>query len=439
MTISIDSTTTPSNGKADKNGVHIKNGSTVSENNRAVDIGIAVRACDSEAVPGILKEISSFGTSPPTDLDTTRLELLANARALVRALETPRETMIKHNWAQPGCHTAITTCYNAGVFDVLKGGPMTVDEIAKGVGKNREVLARLLKHISAMGYVQETGSDEYAPTNFSTALTIPIIGDGYPCLAGGALRSGLHFHEYMENTNYATPNAELGPYQDAFDTKMNMFQYMVANPPLGKQFNHHMGGYRQGRPSWMDPTFYPVEKQLFTGFDTSPDAALLVDIGGSLGHDLEEFRTKYPDAPGRLVLQDLPEVIDTIQHLNPKIERMSYDFHTEQPVKAARAYYMHSVLHDWPDEVCKSILKQIVGAMKPGYSKLLINENVIPDKGADWQATALDMMMLTLFSSKERTLNDWHQLLESSEFGLKIVRVWNVQNSQESLIECELA
>jgi hypothetical protein len=33
------------------------------------------------------------------------------------------------------------------------------------------------------------------------------------------------------------------------------------------------------------------------------------------------------------VLQDLPEVIDTIQELNPKIERMHHDFHTEQPVK----------------------------------------------------------------------------------------------------------
>jgi len=100
---------------------------------------------------------------------------------------------------------------------------------------------------------------------------------------------------------------------------------------------------------------------------------------------------------------------------------------------------MHSVLHDWADEVCKNILKPLVGAMKRGYSRLLINENVIPDTGADWQATALDMMMITLFSSKERTLNDWHQLLESPEIGLKIVKVWSAKNSQESLIECELA
>jgi len=105
----------------------------------------------------------------------------------------------------------------------------------------------------------------------------------------------------------------------------------------------------------------------------------------------------------------------------------------------ARAYYLHSVLHDWPDSVCISILKQLAAAMKPGYSKVLINENIIPDTGADWQATALDMMMITLFSSKERTKSNWYELLESPEIGLKIVGIWSVRNGVESLIECELA
>ena len=42
--------------------------------------------------------------------------------------------------------------------------------------------ARTMKHIAAMGYIKETGADEYAPSNFSRALNIPTIGDGYPCL-----------------------------------------------------------------------------------------------------------------------------------------------------------------------------------------------------------------------------------------------------------------
>jgi hypothetical protein len=115
---------------------------------------------------------------------------------------------------------------------------------------------------------------------------------------------------------------------------MNFFEHLQSKPPHGELFNYHMGGYRQGRPSWMDPGFYPVQERLVEGFDSSNgEAALLVDIGGSIGHDLDEFHNKFPEAPGRLVLQDLPKVIGQITELNPKIERQSYDFHEEQPVK----------------------------------------------------------------------------------------------------------
>jgi hypothetical protein len=49
---------------------------------------------------------------------------------------------------------------------------------------------------------------------------------------------------------------------------------------------------------------------------------------------------------------------------------------------------MHSVLHDWPDKICVKIVQRIKDAMKPGYRKLLINENVITATGASWEATA---------------------------------------------------
>lgn len=136
----------------------------------------------------------------------------------------------------------------------------------------------------------------------------------------------------MKN-GYQTPSSiSDGSLQHAYNTTNNMFEHLMANPPYGPQFNNHMGGYRQGRPSWMDAGFYPVQERLIDGFDASDNGAMLVDIGGGLGHDIDEFRRKYPDAPGRLVLQDLEPVIGQIVELDSKIERMPYDFHTEQPV-----------------------------------------------------------------------------------------------------------
>lgn len=75
--------------------------------------------------------------------------------------------------------------------------------------------------------------------------------------------------------------------------------------------------------------------------------------------------------------------------------------------------------------------------MKPGYSKVLINENIIPVTGAHWEHTALDMMIMSLLSSKERIRADWDDLIARA--GLKITGVYTAAPNAESLIECELA
>ena len=98
---------------------------------------------------------------------------------------------------------------------------------------------------------------------------------------------------------------------------------------------------------------------------------------------------------------------------------------------------MHSVLHDWTDDDCRRILANVVPAMKPGYSKLLINENVIPSTNAYWETTSLDIIMMADFASTERTETQWRALVESA--GLKITKIWTVRRGVESLIECELA
>lgn len=141
----------------------------------------------------------------------------------------------------------------------------------------------------------------------------------------------------------------------------------------------------------------------------------------------------------KLILQDLPAVIQDAKDIDPSIQLMSHDFLTEQPVKGARAYFMHSVLHDWPDDICRKIMGRLADAMKPGYSKLLIFECVIPRTGAYWEATAGDVLMMTQLSALERTEDQWRQLIEGSGLGLKIVQFWaSGQSDVENVIEVGL-
>ena len=74
--------------------------------------------------------------------------------------------------------------------------------------------------------------------------------------------------------------------------------------------------------------------------------------------------------------------------------------------------------------------------MEKGYSKILINENIVPDRGASWKITSLDWFMMALAASSERTEAQWRSLLQS--VGLKIAGIWMKEPGVQSLIEAVL-
>ena len=88
------------------------------------------------------------------------------------------------------------------------------------------------------------------------------------------------------------------------------------------------------------------------------------------------------------------------------------------------------------DASCVKILQNIVPAMSPVYSKLLINEYVVPDVGATWPITSMDLLMLALATVKERTKKQWTALLGQSGL-IKVVGIWTYEQGTESLIEAE--
>lgn len=97
---------------------------------------------------------------------------------------------------------------------------------------------------------------------------------------------------------------------------------------------------------------------------------------------------------------------------------------------------MRNILHDWPDAKCKDILQHIANAMIKGYSKLIINELVIPDQGATIIAAQLDLTMMAVLAAMERTESHWHELLNS--VGLVITKIWTCYPEAESIIEAVL-
>ncbi|CAI7573252.1 unnamed protein product [Penicillium palitans] len=413
---------------------------TGSVNGNATDVeGLALTSNLPDTVPSLLQTVAGHGKDLLAQDPEARFKLLEAARSLIYALETPREAIIRHCWSESTSYAALETAVDINLFSALgtDDKPKTVAELAKATSVDSILLGRLMKHLAAMGTITETGYNEYSPTGFSKVLTVERYSDAFPLMTHRFTKGIMALPAFLKKNNYQNPTSPTDTaFQMGYGTDMGFFGHVQQEPLTAKQFNNHMSVYAQGRVRWMDPGFYPVQEQLIDGVTIGEDDVLLVDVGGSFGHDLSDFRRKWPGVPGRLVLQDLPEVVVSVKDLHPSIDVTGHDFFTEQPVKGARAYYMHSVLHDWPDDLCRKILANTVAAMKPGYSKLLVNENVIPDTGAYWETTSLDLIMMEI-GSGERTERQWHALLESA--GLKIVKIWTAQRGVESLIECELA
>ena len=74
--------------------------------------------------------------------------------------------------------------------------------------------------------------------------------------------------------------------------------------------------------------------------------------------------------------------------------------------------------------------------MMPGYSKIIVNELVLPDQGCGMIAAQLDIAMMACFAATERSERQWHEVVDSA--GLEIEKIWTDVPEAESIIELAL-
>ena len=103
----------------------------------------------------------------------------------------------------------------------------------------------------------------------------------------------------------------------------------------------------------------------------------------------------------------------------------------------ARAYYIHGVLHDWPDEPARKLLEMQKGAMTPGYSTLLIYDHIAPKALVHPYTTVYDLTIMVTVAGEERTESHWRELLKPA--GYEMVRIWRSQLAGQGIIEAEIA
>ncbi|KAK7935644.1 hypothetical protein PG985_001139 [Apiospora marii] len=367
--------------------------------------------------------------------EAARLTAIKEAQRLVNRLQLPAERgweLAMENWVVLG---ALQTFIDLDIFERWNdagGGQVSLEDLCRLA--NADVDPKLL----AKDFIEEVAEEQYKPTEFSLCL-----GDKES--PQGVWIQGGHDHFKYEGLDYLSRFLQETSYQNPIDEgntcyrlgcpeNLDMWARCSAKPELQASFSVWMDNWTSYKTHWT--TYY--DTSILLSCDIDPSAPILVDIGGNRGHDISLFRARHhADIPTRsLVLQDRPEALALAEVDRDKICIMPHDFLTPQPVRGARAYMFHAIFHDWSDDKSLVILKHTAAAMKPGYSRLLIVDVVLPAMGASAIQAGLDVSMMGLLSAKERTQRMWEELLSGA--GLRILKIWKDPKRLESVIEAEL-
>ncbi len=293
-----------------------------------------------------------------------------------------------------------------GLADLLANDALPVEELATRTGSNPDTLRRLLRGLTTIGVVTSDDGERYALTRLGQGLRSDIPGS----LADFALLSG---DEYARAWLGLDPLAsdERTPFERISGAPF--FDWLSAHPEAGQRFNRRMA------------------TRVASNVDAAANAVNLdnvttmIDIGGGVGVLLEAFLRRSPTARG--VLFDLPEAAAAARarfaetNLATRVDVVGGDFFTEVTA-GGDLYLLSQVLHDWNDDQCRVILRNIRrGIARDG--RLVILEAPLPDQiTGPHPAVELDLLMMVLTGGRERTIVEYQALLAAEGFALREVR-----------------
>ncbi len=305
---------------------------------------------------------------------------------------------------------SIHTVAALGIADMLSDGPKSLDTLARRSEADPPSLRRLLRALTAFSVFIEHSDGTFGLTPLGATLRTDVPGSALPTalLVGSAI--GQSWNALLDTVRTGRP-----AFKDVCGSEF--FSYLDL------------------QPRWRD-IFYRSQAEgltldlaaLIPAFDFGAYETI-VDVGGGDGALLVHLLSRYPACRG--IVADLPLVMPRAHErlaaagLLDRCEVRSCDFFHEVPT-GGDAYVLRNIIHDWTDEDSSRILRTCRRAMSEGNT-LLIVERIVEDQGTatnrDAQMTAfMDLYMMSLFQSRERTSAEFAHLLESSGFEMEAVR-----------------
>ncbi|KAI9669029.1 MAG: hypothetical protein M1831_000621 [Alyxoria varia] len=359
-------------------------------------------------------------------------ELVRSVEKLQIAALGPTEYLLRLRYA-PIQNASIVLAGESGMLQAVarrEGATVTAAEISKETGTSDMFVKRIMRMLTLLDICEESSQSTYKSNTITQTLNNPGYLGAMNFISSPTMKNLGNARNFFKEKGFPM----FGPPSSfQYAHGQSLWEYFRDHPESKQDFDLYMSAASSDKLAyWFDT--YPAASHLQQLSRSDDEAVAIVDIAGGRGHDLRSFSSRYPELPGRLVLEDLPETFKTEGYVPSQgIEVQPYDFFTPQPIKGAQFYLFHRVLHDWPNRECHQILSNTVQAMSRD-SRLLIQDIVIPNTNASHHAVYMDVLMMFNVAGVERSAEEWQGLVEG--VGLEIVNIW--PSEQEPVIETRL-
>jgi len=302
----------------------------------------------------------------------------------------------------------LLACLRLDLFEMLRGKPLALPEIAARTGLPEEGARRLVEAAAAIGLLQARakgrfglgrhgaallGNPAIAPMALHHPLLYEDLADPVACLKRGP--GGGALARYWAYAREAAPDAladeAIAPYTDL----------MAASQPM-------------------------VARQILDAYDVSQHTRLM-DVGGGAGAFLREAAARAPKT--ELVLFDLPAVARAAESrfaewgLSGRVRAQGGSVFTDSLPTGADVISLVRILHDHDDAEALAILK-VVRAALPEGGTLLVGEPMSDTPGARAVTQAyFGLYLFAMGSGRPRTPAENADLLRRAGFsGSRFVR-----------------
>jgi len=316
-------------------------------------------------------------------------------------MSSPQATVLDllyGRWRSQTLHAGV----KLGIFESIDAEGTRTGDVARTLNLDSELLYRLLRALASLGLL-----DEHSDRRFSVTEAGKLLRKDHT----QSMRDMILLREGPEHTAVwkHLPEIVRDGEQNGFVREFGRtaFDHAAHEPAYATAFDAGMSSHSRLQTDWV----------LEALRDCDLTSTLhLCDVGGGQGHLLSHMLVRYPHLQGTVlerasVLEQKPALWAERLGVADRCRYVAGDMFADVP--SADAYIMKMILHDWNDEECVGILRNMRERVSAA-GRVFIVEHVIPETGTSDYATLFDMHMMCWGNGRERTVGEYASLLQKA-------------------------